>query len=125
VVVFIVKRFIHSLVLVVLATVGGYFLCSAALNPKANYEGAYPPMPAQSIAAKLNAVNMNPDVPVLTRFARWCEGAAHGSLGRTIDGGSVDSELWHRMGISFQLLVLGSVVGALVGVAGGVVSAVR
>lgn len=111
--------------LVLVATTATYFLAAEALNPRANFEGRNPPPPPAVIDAQLDALNLNNKTPVLTRFARWSDGVLHASLGKTIDGDSVDTEIRRRAGVSLRLLLVGSLLGTLCGISAGAYSAVR
>jgi peptide/nickel transport system permease protein len=77
------------------------------------------------IIAKLDAINANPATPVLVRYGHWLGDIAHGDLGQEVQGGSVNADVGRRLWVSGQLLLIGTVVGGLVGVAVGAWSAVR
>jgi peptide/nickel transport system permease protein len=112
-------------VLVVLATSLTYLLAAAALNPRSNFEGRNPPPPAAVVDARLDELNLNDKRPVLQRFGRWTKGVMQGEFGKTIDGGSVNAEMSRRMGVSLRLLLIGSILGSLCGVAAGAYSAIE
>ena len=122
---FLLRRFANYLILVILATSLGYIVAATSLNPRANFEGRNPRPPKASVDAKLDGLNMNNETPVLTRFERWAVPALHGDFGKTIDGQPVSSEMWRRMGVTLRLLLIGSVLGGALGVAVGVISAVK
>jgi len=111
--------------LVLLATVVAYFLAATQLNPRSRYEGRNPPPPEAVVDAALEELNLNDKTPVTERFVRWTGGILHGDLGRTIEGGSVNEEIGRRMWVSLRLLLVGSILGTLVGVAAGAWSAIR
>jgi len=122
---FLLRRFANYLVLVGLATCLGYFLAATSLNARANFEGRNPrPNPA-SIEAKLNELNLNNHTPVVKRFTRWAGNVVHGDLGKTFDERPVWAEMKRRMGVSLRLLLIGSIVGAFLGVMVGVIGAVK
>lgn len=122
---FLLRRLAYLVVLVVVATSFTYVLAAVALNPRSNFEGRNPPPPPAAVDAQLDALNLNDKTPVVERFARWVGGIAHGDLGETIDGGSVNAEMDRRIGVSLRLLLIGSILGALAGVAGGAFAAVK
>ena len=122
---FLLRRFANYLVLVALATSLGYFLAASSLNPRANYEGRNPRPSEASINAKLNDLNLNDRTPVLKRFTRWAGNFARGNMGKTIEERPVWDEMKRRMGVSLRLLLIGSVLGAAVGVGVGVIGAVK
>jgi peptide/nickel transport system permease protein len=122
---YIFKRFLNFILLVVLASTLGYFLAASALNPRSNYEGRNPPIPASSIDSKLDALNMNNNTPVVERYITWVSGVLQGDLGTSLNEKSINSEISRRIWVSLRLLLLGSVIGTVIGVIAGVVSAVR
>jgi glutathione transport system permease protein len=122
---FLLRRFVYLIVLVFLATTVAYILAGTQLNPRANFEGRNPPPAKAVVDAKLDSVNMNDKTPVLVRYGRWVSGVAKGDLGKTIDGGSVNAEMGRRMWVSLRLLLIGSIIGTFLGVAGGAYAAIK
>ncbi len=122
---FLLRRLAYLLVLVVIATTAAYFLAATQLHPRARYQGRNPPPPETTVDAILDELNMNDKTPVLERFGRWLHGVASGDLGRTIEGGSVNDEVGRRMWVSLRLMLAGSILGTLIGVAAGAYSAIR
>ena len=122
---FLLRRLLNYLVLVGLATTLGYFLAAASLNPRANYEGRNPPPSKESIDAKLTALNLNDKTPVTKRFTHWASHFVRGDMGKTFQERPVWDEMKRRMGVTLRLLLLGSVLGALLGVGIGVLGAVK
>jgi glutathione transport system permease protein len=122
---FLLRRLVYLLVLVVIATCFTYLLAAQALNPRSNFEGRNPPPPPEVVDANLDALNLNDKTPILERFGRWVDGIVHEDFGRTIDGGSVNDEMRRRVGVSLRLLIIGTILGCLGGVAAGAYSAVR
>jgi len=122
---FLLRRLAYLVVLVVIATSMTYLLAAAALNPRSNFEGRNPPPPPQVVDARLDELNLNDKTPILDRFGRWVSGLAHGDLGQVVDGGFVNEEMRRRIGVSLRLLLIGSILGSLGGVAAGAYSAVK
>lgn len=122
---FFLRRAAYLVVVVLIATSANYFLAAAALNPRSNFEGRNPPPPPAVVDAELSALNLNDKTPILERFGRWADGIWHGNLGLTVDGESVDDEMRRRVGVSLRLLLIGSLLGSLLGVAAGAWSAVN
>jgi peptide/nickel transport system permease protein len=122
---FLLRRLVYLLCLVIISTSAAYLIAATQLNPRARYEGRNPPPPAAVVDATLDALNMNDKVPVGTRFARWAGDLLRGDLGRTIDNQSVNAELGRRMWVSLRLVLIGSILGTLLGVAAGAFGAVR
>jgi peptide/nickel transport system permease protein len=116
---FLLRRLAYLIVLVAIATSVAYLLAATQLNPRARYEGRNPPPPPAVVDAALDAVNMNDKTPLAERFGHWLTGVARGDFGRTIDNTSVNEEFGRRVLVSLRLLLIGSVVGTLLGIAAG------
>ncbi len=123
---FIARRFVNYLILVFIATSLAYILGSLTLDPRARYEGRNPPVSESTIHATLKERNADPSTPVLIRYGRWLKGISHGDFGKVIVGDEqVSTEIKRRVGVSLRLLLLGTIVGAVLGVLTGVFGAVR
>ncbi|KOU09034.1 peptide ABC transporter permease [Streptomyces sp. NRRL F-5755] len=122
---YLLRRLASYLVLVAVAASLTYFLAGLSLNPRARFEGRNPPLPEAAVTRTLDDYNLNPDTPVVARFARWAGDIAHGDLGRTIDGDSVNDDFGRRVGVSARLLLLATLAGSALGVAVGAYGAIR
>ncbi|KAA6221282.1 ABC transporter permease [Streptomyces albofaciens JCM 4342] len=122
---YLLRRLASYLVLVAVAASLTYFLAGLSLNPRARFEGRNPPLPEAAVTRTLDDYNLNPDTPVVIRFARWAADVAHGDLGRTVDGDSVNDDFGRRVGVSARLLLLATLVGSALGVAVGAYGAIR
>jgi len=123
---YVVRRFIHYAILSLIATCLAYILASVLLKPQDRFYGMNPRPPQASIDASLNAMGVNPDVPVLVRLWNWLVNLfTQFSLGETVGGAQVTAEIAARSGASLRLLLIGSILGAIVGVLLGVWGAVR
>ncbi|KWT58598.1 peptide ABC transporter permease [Streptomyces albus subsp. albus] len=122
---YLLRRLASYLVLVAVAASLTYFLAGLSLNPRARFEGRNPPLPEAAVTRSLDDYNLNPDTPVVARFARWAGDVAHGDLGRTIDGDSVNDDFGRRVGVSARLLLLATLAGSALGVAVGAYGAIR
>ncbi|MDC7802360.1 ABC transporter permease [Sphingomonas sp. BLCC-B65] len=123
---FLVRRFAGKAALVFLATSLAYILASLTLDPAQVYIKGQKGQSQTAITAALNAYNINPDVPLLQRYLTWLGGIMHGNLGyifQTHD--PIWDELLRRMGVSFRLLIVGTILAVVLGVIVGVVGAVR
>ncbi|WP_396641670.1 ABC transporter permease [Microbacterium sp.] len=123
---YVARRFIHYAILSLIATCLAYILASVLLKPQDRFYGMNPRPPQSSIDASLNAMGVNPDVPVLVRLWNWLVDLfTQFSLGETVGGAQVTAEIAARSGASLRLLLIGSILGAIVGVLLGVWGAVR
>jgi peptide/nickel transport system permease protein len=123
---FMLRRFINYLILTFIATSLAYFLAAATMNPEANYANRHPRPSIASVDTTLTRFNLNPHTPIVIRYGRWVEGVVvHGDFGDSWDGTSINTELAQRSVVSLRLLLAGSILGCLGGVALGAWNAVR
>ncbi|MEO8071477.1 MAG: ABC transporter permease, partial [Acidobacteriota bacterium] len=122
---FLLRRFVYLVLLVLISTSAAYVLAATQLNPRSRYDGRNPPPPKAAVDATLDALNMNDETPLGTRFGRWAGGIIHLDLGRTVDNTSVNDEIGARMWVSLRLVLIGSILGTLLGVAAGAYGAVK
>jgi peptide/nickel transport system permease protein len=123
---YVIRRFLNYAILSLIATCMAYVLASIALDPAARFYGINPRPPQSSIDASLNAMGVNPDVPIIVRLWNWLTGLfTQFSMGTTVGGAQVTAEIAARSGTSLRLLLIGSLLGAVIGVLLGVWGAVR
>lgn len=123
---FLARRFAAHALLTAVAAVAGYVLASLTLDPAARFAGRTPAVPKAVVDAQLDAMGVNPDVPLAERTWTWLVGlVTRGDLGLSSRGAPVASEIAARAGTSLRLLLLGTVLGVLLGVVVGVWGAVR
>ena len=120
---FLARRLLNYLVLLVLASFLAFSLASVTFHPLDSFIERHPQPPAEAIHAK--AVELGLDKPVPIRYAEWAAGVVRGDFGTTVTGHPVAQELWPRVGVSFRLVLIGSLVGTLAGVVLGAWGAVR
>lgn len=141
---YILRRFVNYAILTALATIFAYIAASSFFNPRARYENRNPPVPEESIDQILSAHGVNDKDDVLLRTWWWIENFLTAPFSDKLstdlnDRSVVDQMLgdpgqwltfWEqgwlgRAGVSLRLLIIGSILAALVGVAAGVWGAVR
>jgi peptide/nickel transport system permease protein len=124
---FLLRRVINYLVLTFVATSLAFFLASATMNPASNFAGpSSKPRSQASIYMTLTRYNLNPHTSILTRYWHWLDHAvAHLNLGYTWTGASVNSLLGEKAVVSLRLLIAGTIIGTLGGIALGAWNAVR
>ncbi|WP_380279441.1 ABC transporter permease [Kitasatospora purpeofusca] len=123
---YLTKRLAYYAVLLVAAVFLAYALAGAALQPRAYFEAKVPRPAAASVERQLTDLNLNDRTPVVRRFGRWAGGLLlHGDLGRTIHDTPVMDDFRRRIWVSLRLLLVGSLLGMVLGVAAGAWSAVR
>lgn len=128
---FMTTRFITYVILAFVATSLAYLLAASFMHPE---EVLYPPIatrpvPPSTAQAYLDARNIDPNVPVLQRYATWLGGLVRGDLGVTTGTNRamnpVVTELANRIPISLRLVVLGTIIGVVLGISIGMITAVR
>ncbi|EYT50764.1 ABC transporter permease [Brachybacterium muris] len=127
---FVAIRALTYVILAFLATSFAYLLAAALMNPQ---EVLYPPIatepvPYQTAQMYLDVRNVNPDTPLMERYANWLGGLVRGDLGVTTGTNKsmvpVTTELANRIPISLRLVVLGTIIGTVAGVLLGMIAAV-
>jgi peptide/nickel transport system permease protein len=122
---YLLRRLATNLILVAIAASLAYMLAATTMNPRAAYEGRQPPVAEAVIDATLDAYNLNDKTPVFERYVTWASGVVTGDFGKTWNGGSVNDEMGRRIWVSLRLLFIGTLVGFVLGVALGAMSAVK
>ncbi|KQV11773.1 MULTISPECIES: ABC transporter permease [unclassified Kitasatospora] len=123
---YLAKRLGYYVILLIVAVFLAYALSSTALGPRSYFEAKQPRPSAASVDRQLTALNINDRTPVVERFGTWAEGLVlHGDLGRTIHDTSVNEDFGRRIWVSLRLLLVGSLLGMVLGVAVGAWGAVR
>ncbi|MFF2141400.1 ABC transporter permease [Kitasatospora sp. NPDC058190] len=122
---YLAKRLSYYAALLLVAVFLAYAISASALQPRTYFDAKVPRPSAESVERQLTALNLNDHTPVVERFGHWADGLLHGDLGRTIHDTPVNDDFGRRVWVSLRLLLLGSLLGAVLGVAAGAWSAVR
>lgn len=122
---FLLRRLLNYVVLVAIAASLAYFLAAASLKPRSNFEGRSPRPPQNVIEQQLDELNLNDKTPIFKRYETWVTGVLHGDFGKTWDGDSVNEEMGRRIGVSLRLLLIGTILGGVLGVALGALGAIK
>jgi peptide/nickel transport system permease protein len=122
---FLLRRLLNSLILVAIATSLAYVLAGLTLDPRGHYTSRNPPPPPAVVDQTLTELNLNDKTPILERYGNWASAVVKLDFGKTWDGDSVNEEMGRRIGVSLRLLIIGTVVGALLGVLAGAWGAIR
>ena len=119
------KRTLNYAVLLYVAVSLTYLLAATQLNPRALWAVRQPPVDPEIVEAQLRKYNLSDQVPLLERYWTWLTGVLHGNWGYSPLGVSVNEEISTRMWVSLRLLLIGTLVGIIVGVAAGAWTATR
>jgi peptide/nickel transport system permease protein len=120
---FLVRRLLHFIVLLAVASFMIFALASVSFKPLDSLLQRNP-RPAQAVI-DAKAAELNLDKPIPMRYAHWVAGVVHGDFGTTVGGHPVSDELWRRIGVTLRLLVIGSLLGTVIGVVVGAWGAIR
>jgi peptide/nickel transport system permease protein len=123
--VYLLRRIVNYVILTAVASSLAYVLASKSLDPGQKFEFKHPRPSQHSIDIYLNRLGMDPRKSLASRTWTWFTHALHGNLGLGVDNQPVAHKLWVRMGVSLELLLIGSILGILVGIVLGVLAAVR
>lgn len=126
---YILRRFINYLFLTIFATVFVYIAASTFFYPRRRYLGRNPPLDESSVDATLSAMGVNDKDPVLLRTWWWIERILTApwkeKLGIDASNNFVLEQMGTRAILSLNLLIVGALLAAIIGVALGVWGAVR
>ncbi len=120
------RRFVNYAVLLFIAVSLAYIIASVTLDPKAAYDMTDPTRDWGAIERMFIEYNISDTVPVTTRYVNWLTSIfTHWDWGYTPRGESVNDIIGTRIWVSLRLILLGSIVGMIGGVAVGAWTATR
>jgi peptide/nickel transport system permease protein len=120
---FLLRRALHYVVLLLLASFLTFSLASLTFKPLDSLEQRNPRPPQSVIDAKAEQLHLNDPIP--QRYITWLAGIPQGDFGTTLAGQPVSEELPRRVMVSLRLLIIGSLVGTVLGVVIGAAGAIR
>ncbi|MGB7962135.1 MAG: ABC transporter permease [Propionicimonas sp.] len=119
------RRLLNYALLLFVAVSLTWVLAATQLNPRALFQLRQPPIDPEIIEAQLLRYNLSENVPLAQRYWTWLSGVLHGDWGYSPLGVSVADEISARMWVSLRLLVVGTLLGIILGVALGAWTATR
>jgi peptide/nickel transport system permease protein len=119
--VFVIRRLLIAIPLIVLASVLVFVLSANAGDPLEDLRAR--PNSAVALAARTRELNL--DKTVVERYVIWAKGAIHGDLGKDSGGREIWPQLKSAMLLTLRLVLIATIISVLLGVGVGVVSAVR
>ncbi len=119
------KRLLNYLVLLYVAVSLTFLLAATQLNPRSLWAVRQPPVDPVIIENQLLQYNLSDNVPVFERYWIWLSGVARGDWGFSPVGVNVVEQISTRMWVSLRLLLIGTLVGIVLGVAAGAWTATR
>jgi peptide/nickel transport system permease protein len=127
--IFILRRFVTSALVVLASTFVMYILTDIAIDPLDDLRTSTAPNKQQLIEGRIAQLRL--DEPVVTRYVDWLAGASKCVIGQCDlgtawrSGQSVTSMLGGAILTTIQLVTAATLLAILVGVAVGIVSALR
>ena len=119
---FVLRRLLVAIPLLIGTTLVVFVLVANAFDPLADLR-EQPEVEPQTLEQRRQELHL--DEPVLARYGRWLAHAGRGDLGRSFAGRDVASLLWDRLQVTLRMVALATVLALVMGVAVGVVGAVR
>jgi peptide/nickel transport system permease protein len=120
---FIFRRLLKYVILLLLVSFLTFSLTSLNFHPLDSLLQRNPKPPDSVINAKKAELDL--DKPIPQRYLNWVSNAVTGDFGTTVGGQPVSHEFARRIPISLRLVVLGSLIGAFLGVLLGAWGAIR
>jgi peptide/nickel transport system permease protein len=121
-----IRRLLAAVPILVAATFVVFWLVSLAADPVTEkYAGLNPPAPQQTIDLERERLNLNSGF--FAQYVDWLRDlVTRGTFGPALNPGTdIDSELWHRLGVTMRLIVVAMAVALVLAVVTGVLSAYR
>jgi peptide/nickel transport system permease protein len=118
---FIVRRLVVAIPILILSSLLVFILVVNAGDPLENIRTR--PNAAQQIAQKTELYHL--DQPVLQRYWTWAKGIVHGDFGKDASGNEIRPRLFRAMWITMRLVFAALIIAIVLGLAVGVISAVR
>ncbi len=120
---YIVRRVAISIPVLLLASFIVFALVSWSGDPLAELKATPGISPA---TLKVRERQLHLDEPVVERYYNWIKGASHGDLGESVKlHEPVRTLLWRRLGVTFRLVFVATLLGVLIAVAIGMYAAVK
>lgn len=119
------RRLLNYVFLLFVAVSLTYALAATTLNPRAVFEVRQPPIDPEVIDGMLLRYNLSEKVPLGERYWIWLTNVLHGDWGYSPLGANVAEQISARMWVSLRLLLIGTLLGILLGVAFGAWTATR
>ena len=125
---FILRRLLASIAVLLVASYVVYLLAAVSGDPLSDLRQSSLPNKATLIAQRVELLHL--DIPPFLRYFVWLGGALGGfigklDLGQTVDGQNVTDLLSSAAGTTLQLVTGALLIGILIGVTLGIVTALR
>lgn len=123
---YLLRRLANYAVLLFIATSLAYVLASKSMDPTQAFDWSNPKLDHAAVYRQLDSYNIDPRVSVFTRYGHWLKMVfGHWDWGMSPKGDNVNSMLATYIPVSLRLVILGTLLGMLGGVAVGAWTAVH
>ncbi|GAA1350540.1 ABC transporter permease [Falsarthrobacter nasiphocae] len=123
---YLAKRALTYAVMIFIVTSVTYFIASAVFSPGQAMEARTPRPTQEQVNNALRLMGLDPSLSSWQRYVQWLQNVVfHWDWGRGPDNSVVNEEFSVRVWVSVRLYILGTILSLLVGVALGVISAIR
>ena len=119
---YILRRVAASVLILVLSSMLVFVMVANSGDPLATLR-LNPHTPASTYAARRALLHLNDPIP--QRYWIWISNAVHGNFGSTIQGQPVAPQLWSHLFVTFQMVIIATIVAIVVAITVGVLSAIR
>jgi peptide/nickel transport system permease protein len=120
---FTIRRFLASVLVLVVSSFLVFALCAASFDPLAQYYSRNPRPPQEFFDQLREKLGLNDNFFV--RYWHWLSGAVRGDFGLTVDGTPVSDQLTGRMLVTGRMIIAAIVIAVLLAIVVGVIGAVR
>jgi peptide/nickel transport system permease protein len=121
-----VRRLAAAVPILIAATFIVFWLISLTVDPvREEFAGLNPPPPQATIDLERHRLNL--DRGFFAQYFEWLKNlVTHGTFGPALNPATdINSELWHRLGVTMRLIVVAMAVALVLAVVTGVLSAYR
>ena len=118
-----IRRLLVSIPVILISSLMVFLMVTWGQDPLTDFKHKNPPPSLESIKAREHLLGL--DQPLWKRYPEWLWNALHLNFGSSIRGIDINKELSRAIGTTAKLVILSIVCALVLGVAVGVLSAVR
>ncbi|WIK65409.1 ABC transporter permease [Gleimia hominis] len=123
---YLLRRIANYAVLLFVAVSLAYLIAAVSMDPKAAYDLSNPNLDWALIERTLTSYNLSDSIPLTDRYMHWLQSIVTSwDWGKTPKGESVNEIISIRIWVSVRLIVIGSLIGMVGGVAVGAWTATK
>lgn len=119
---YILRRLAASVLILLLSSILVFVMVANSGDPLATLR-LNPHTPAATYAARRALLHLNDPLP--QRYWIWISNAVHGNFGSTIQGQPVAPQLWSHLLVTFEMVIIATLIAIVVAITVGVLAAIR